>query len=125
MATSDIDWSSPAETSLALGRIVHGWRSHLERAASSRERAASLRANPQPPPAGVSEHDWEAFPGLLDAQAAEWDAAAAADADEYRAAVAEAVSAGRLTRAQSAQLQGAATAGDADAAVAALKREVF
>jgi len=122
---TDIDWTSPAESALALARVVNTWRSHLERAQSSRERAAELRVKGSPPPAGVPEADWRAFPDLLDAQSGEWDAAAAVDAGEFREAVALAVAGGRLTRSQASQLTSAETIDAADAAVSALKREVF
>lgn len=122
---NEIDWTSPAEASLALARIVNSWRSHLERAQSSRERAAELRTKGSPPPAGVSEADWRAFPDLLDTQAGQWDAAAAADEAEFRESVAQAVAGGRLTRAQAGQLAAAETLDAADLAVLALKREVF
>jgi hypothetical protein len=122
---NDIDWTSPAEAALALARIVNTWRSHVERAQSSRERAAELRTTGSPPPAGVAEADWRAVPELLDAQAGEWDAAAAADAGEFRQAVAQAVDGGRLTRAQASQLTAAETLDAADLAVIALKRETF
>jgi hypothetical protein len=122
---TDIDWANPAEAALALGRVVNAWRAHLARAASSRERAAALRSAGSPPPAGVSEADWRGFPALLDAQGAEWDSAAADDASEFREAAARAVAGGRLTRGQASQLTAAATVGDAEAAVAALKRDLF
>jgi hypothetical protein len=122
---NDIDWTSPAEAALALARVVNTWRSHLERAQSSRERAAELRKTGSPAPAGLSEADWRAFPDLLDAQAGEWDAAAAIDAGEYREAVAQAIAGGRLTRAQASQLTSAETVDAADLAVLGLKREVF
>jgi hypothetical protein len=122
---SDIDWTSPAEASLALARIVNTWRSHVERAQSTRERAAELRATGAPAPTGVSDADWAAFPDLLDGQAGEWDAAAAAAAGEFRESVAQAVAGGKLTRAQASQLTAAETLDAADLAVLALKREVF
>ena len=122
---TDIDWANPAEAALALGRVVNTWRSHLERAASSRSRAAQLRAGALPPPAGVAEADWRGFPDLLDAQAADWDAAAADDEREYREAVAQAVAGGRMTRGQASQLTAAATIEEAEAAVASLKRDLF
>ena len=122
---TDIDWANPAEAALVLGRVVNSWRAHVERAASSRERAAALRAAGSPPPAGVSEEDWRGFPALLDAQAADWDAAAADDASEFRETAAQAVAGGRLTRGQGSQLAAAASLADAEAAVAALKRDLF
>ena len=122
---NDIDWTSPAEAALGLARVVSTWRSHLERAQASRERAVELRTTGSPPPAGVSATDWGAFPDLLDVQSGEWDAAAAADADEFREAAAQAIAGGRLTRAHASQLTAAQTFGEADAAVTALKREVF
>ena len=122
---SDIDWTSPAEASLALARVVINWRSHLERAQSTRERAAELRGKGSPAPEGVSAANWQAFPDLLDAQAAEWDAAAVADLAEFREAVAAAVAGGRLTRAQATLLTAAETLDAADLAVIALKRETF
>ena len=122
---TDIDWANPAEAALALGRVVNTWRSHLERAASSRERAAGLRKKGSRPPAGVSEEDWRGFPALLDAQAAEWDAAAAEDASEFHEAAAQAVAGGRLTRRQGSQLAAVASLEDAATAVAALKRDLF
>jgi len=122
---SDIDWTSPAEASLALARVVNTWRSHLERAQSTRERAAELRGRGTPAPEGVSVADWRAFPDLLDAQAAEWDAAALADLAEFREAVAAAVAGGKLTRGQAAQLNSVGSLAEADAAVSALKRELF
>lgn len=122
---TDIDWANPAEAALALGRAVNTWRTHLERAASTRDRAAALRKRPSPPPAGVSEADWLGFPDLLDTQAADWDAAAADDEKAFRDAVALAVEGGRLTRGQAGQLTAAASLEEAAAAVAALKRDLF
>ncbi len=122
---TDIDWTNPAEAALALGRVVNVWRTHVERATSSRERAAALRKRPSPPPAGVSDEDWRGFPDLLDAQAADWESSAAADAEAFRSAVASAVEGGRLTRTQAGQLTGASSLEEAEAAVAALKRDLF
>ena len=122
---NDIDWTSPAEAALALARIVSTWRSHLERAQSTRGRAAELRGKGLPAPEGVSAADWRAFPSLLDAQAEEWDAAAVADLAEFRESVAKAVEGGKLTRGQTSQLNAVASLAEADAAVAALKRELF
>ncbi len=122
---TDIDWTNPAEAALALGRIVNAWRTHQERATSSRERAAALRGRPSSPPAGVSDEDWRGFPDLLDAQAADWDSTTADDAAEFRAAVGKAVEGGRLTRTQAGQLTGATSLEEAEAVVAALKRDLF
>ncbi len=122
---TDIDWANPAEATLALGRIVNSWRSHAERATSSRDRAAELRASGTPPPAGVTADDWSRFPDLLDVQAGDWDRAVAEDASEFRAAVEQAVAGGRLTRAQAAQLTSAASLDEAEDAVASIKRDLF
>ncbi len=122
---TDIDWANPAEAALALARIVSTWRSHLQRAESSRARAAALRSSGSPAPAGVSADEWRSAPDLLGAQAAEWEAAAADARQAFRDAVASAVAGGRLTRGQAAALTAADTLGAADDAVAALKRDLF
>ena len=122
---TDIDWANPAEAALVLARIVSTWRSNLERAESSRVRAAALRSSASLAPAGVSAEEWRSAPDLLAAQAAEWDAAAAGARQAFRDAVASAVAGGRLTRGQAAALTAADALGAAEDAVAALKRDLF
>ena len=122
---NDFDWSELPGAALALGRVVNAWRTHNASALHCRERAAAIRAGSIPAPAGMSEADWASFPVALDGQAAEWDAAAANDAAEFKASVAKVVETGRLTRAQTAMLTAVTTLDEADAAVSSFKRDQF
>lgn len=122
---NDIDWAELPSAALALARIVNQWRSHQGYAQGCRDRAAEIRAGKTPLPEGMSQADWAQFPDLLDSQAAQWDATADADAAEFRESVAKVVAAGRLTRAQTAQFTSVSTLDEADAAVTAIKRELF
>lgn len=122
---SDIDWSELPAAALALARIVNRWRSHIANAQGARNRAAAIRAGGGSRPDGVPDEDWRRFPDLLDEQAAAWDRAVEEDASEFRQAVASVVAAGRLTRTQTAQFSAVASVEEADAAVTALKRELF
>jgi hypothetical protein len=123
---NDIDWAELPSAALALARIVTQWRSHEAYAQGCRDRAAEIRAGKTPLPDGMTQADWAQFPALLDSQAEQWDKAVEADVAEFRDAVAKVIAAGgRLTRAQTAQFTAVATLAEADAAVTALKRELF
>jgi hypothetical protein len=122
---NDFDWSELPGAALALGRVVNSWRSHAASAQTCRDRAAAIREGRTRAPAGLTGADLAAFPDALDGQAAQWDAAAASDAEEFRSSVAKMVETGRLTRAQTALLTGVGTLAEAEAAVASIKRELF
>ena len=122
---NDIDWAELPSAALALARIVNLWRSHASYAQGCRDRAAEIRAGKTPLPEGMAQADWAQFPDLLDRQAEQWETSAAADIAAFREAVAKVVEAGRLTRAQTAQFTSVSTLAEADAAVTALKHELF